>query len=215
MKKNFNLKLIWSVLICTSSLSILAQEIEKDDWKMVSNTDGISVYSRTKQNSPIEEIKINCTVKASMQSVASFLADVDAYSEWVYKCNSSSLLTKKKNNEFSYYITLDFPFPFVDRDLTIESRHWIDQNTGRYHSKSIAAKSEIIHDEEYVHIKEFESEWEITPIGNGELQVEYNSISNPGGDIPVFLVNMVIAKGPRETMKEFIRLVESAENLKF
>jgi hypothetical protein len=200
-------KWIWFALFSISTLIVYGQEI--DDWKLVNNGNGIEVYSRTAANSSIKEIRIACTVKASMESVTNFLSNVPLYSDWVYKCNKSSLIKKTSAGEFIYYITLDFPFPFADRDLTIESKHWIDQNTGIYHSQSYAFKALASQNEDYVHITEFASTWEITPIENGELLVEYKSISNPGGDIPVFLINMVIAKGPRETMKEFIRLIEN------
>lgn len=215
MKFYYPLKRLCLILFCQSAFNFYGQEVELNAWKQVGSENGIEVFTRTGENSAIKEIRISCIVNASLESVSNFLSDVASYSDWVYKCNSSRIIKRTSAGEFIYYITLDFPFPFVDRDLTIESKHWIDQNTGVYHSQSFAIKAQATQNEEYVHINEFESEWQITPLENSQLLVEYKSISNPGGDIPTFLVNMVISKGPKETMKEFIRLVESADNMKF
>ena len=45
-------------------------------------------------------------------------------------------------------------------------------------------------------------------MGNDNLQIEYKVLSNPGGDIPTWLVNLAITKGPTETMKQLIKMVE-------
>lgn len=184
------------------------QDIKKSSWNLVSEEDGIEVYTQTGENSDLKEIRIICTIKTSMEHITNFLSKVPLYTDWVYKCNSSLLLKQKSQSEFSYYITLDFPFPFDDRDLFIDSKHSIDPTTGVYHSSSVVSKNTALPNDEFVHISEFESRWEITPQKDGMLLVDYIALSNPGGDIPVWLVNLAITKGPKETMKSFIRMVE-------
>jgi hypothetical protein len=186
----------------------LGQVSEKSSWNLVNDEDGIEVFTRTSENSNVKEIRIICTVKTSMEQMTKFLSRVPLYTDWVYKCNSSLLLKQKSQSEFSYYITLDFPFPFDDRDLMVDSKHSLDPITGVYHSSSVVSKNTALPNDEFVHISEFESRWEITPQKQGMLLVDYTALSNPGGDIPVWLVNLAITKGPKETMKNFIRMVE-------
>ena len=186
----------------------LGQDSDKSSWNLVNEENGIEVFTRTSENSNVKEIRIMCTVKTSMENMINFLSQVPLYKDWAYKCNSSLLLKRASHSEFSYYITLDFPFPFDDRDLFVDSKHSIDPNTGVYHSYSVASKKSTNLNDGFVHISEFESTWEITPQKQGELLVDYKVISNPGGDIPLWLVNLAITKGPKETMKSFIRMVE-------
>jgi hypothetical protein len=40
------------------------------------------------------------------------------------------------------------------------------------------------------------------------MLIDYVALSDPGGDIPNWLVNFAISRGPAETMKRFIKLVE-------
>lgn len=208
MEKLRIIRLLFIALFSFCTSTSPAQVNENSSWKLVNDVDGIEVYTRTGENSNVKEIRIICTVKTSMEQMTNFLSRVPLYADWVYKCNSSLLLKQKSQSEFSYYITLDFPFPFDDRDLFIDSKHSIDPTTGVYHSSSVLGKTKGLPNDEFVHISEFESRWEITPQKQGELLVDYTAISNPGGDIPVWLVNLVITKGPKETMKNFIRMVE-------
>lgn len=186
----------------------LAQDSEELSWDLVNEEDGIEVFTRTNEISNLKEIRIICTVKTSMEQLTDFLSEVQLYKDWTYKCSSSELLNRTSKNEFSYYITLDFPFPFEDRDLIVDSKHSIDPSTGVYHSYSLASTSSTNLNDDFIRISEFESRWEITPQEQGVLLVDYTALSNPGGDIPVWLVNLAITKGPKESMKSFIEMVE-------
>lgn len=137
-----------------------------------------------------------------------FLSNASMYKEWVYKCDSSYQIEVLSPQDFRYYVTFDFPFPFDDRDLMVHSQHWIDSTDGVYHSISKAEKDTVLVSDGFVRINEFESTWDISPRPNGELFIDYKALSNPGGDIPTWLVNLFIAKGPLETMKRFRQSVE-------
>lgn len=180
----------------------------EEDWHFVNENDGISVYTRHNDLSPIKEIRITLTVESSIEDLTKLLADVPLYKDWVYKCDESFLLKYVSDEEFHYYITMDFPFPFWDRDLAVHSTHWIDEKTGAYQSYSKVSSDSSYTNDEYVHITEFESHWAITPLENGQLYIDYKALSNPGGDIPIWLVNMAITKGPLETMTRFAKQVE-------
>lgn len=196
------------LLFCFCATFINAQKVDNTNWDLVNSEDGIEVYTRTTESSSVKEIRILCLVKSSMETISNFLLDASLYSSWVYKCDSSRLIKKVNNNDFSYYITLDFPFPLDDRDLFVNSTNFIDPITGIYYARSIKDEPKSKQNDEYVHISEFESSWKINPLGNDNLQIEYKVLSNPGGDIPTWLVNLAITKGPTETMKQLIKMVE-------
>jgi hypothetical protein len=199
---------IFIILFCFCSTFVKAQEDEYINWELVNSEDEIEVYTRTTASSSVKQIRIVCLVKSSMETITNFMLKASLYSSWVYKCDSSRLIEKVNNNEFSYYITLDFPFPFDDRDLYVKSTNFIDPTTGIYYARSLKGEPESTQNDEYVHISEFESSWKISPLGNGNLQIEYKVLSNPGGEIPTWLVNLAITKGPTETMKQLIKMVE-------
>jgi len=141
-----------------------------------------------------------------MNQVETLLSNVPLYAQWVYKCDSSVRIKTVHSNDFYYYIRSGFPFPFSDRDLIVHSQQWVDTATGIYHSHSTASPDMITANPDVVRITVFESTWEISPMPDGQVQINYFAKSNPGGDIPVWLINMAIARGPYETMKKFAAL---------
>ena len=178
-----------------------------NDWKLVREDEGINVFSRIGETSSIKEIRITCSVKSSMEHLESFLSDVPKYADWVYKCDTSLLLKQISNTEIIYYITLNFPFPMTDRDLVIHSKHSID-SLGVYRSHSKASTEFPTEASDFIRISQFESTWEITPQSEGNLFIDYFAHSDPGGDIPAWLINMAIDQGPYNTMKQFIEQLE-------
>lgn len=203
-----NLNRFLILLFCFCSIAVSGQELDEPNWELVNSEDGIEVYTRTTASSSVKQIRIVCLVKSSMETITNFMLNASLYSSWVYKCDSSRLIKKVNNNEFSYYITINFPFPLDDRDLYVNSTNFIDPVTGIYYARSIKGEPESTQNNEYVHISEFESSWKISPLENGNLQIDYKVLSNPGGEIPTWLVNLAITKGPTETMKRLIYLVE-------
>ncbi|MDH5380212.1 MAG: START domain-containing protein [Cyclobacteriaceae bacterium] len=176
-------------------------------WDLIKHEEDIRVYTRNNTISEIKEIRITLTVKSTMDKIVDVLSDVPLYTDWVYKCSISNKIISKSKNEFYYYVVTDLPSPFDDRDLIVHSKHWIDQTTGIFHSKSMADNKLVKEKEDYVRITNFVSSWEVKPLGNDLFYIEYQAQSNPAGNIPVWLINMAIAKGPYETMTAFKKLV--------
>jgi len=53
-----------------------------------------------------------------------------------------------------------------------------------------------------VRVTVFDSKWIFTPLPDGKVNIEYTVKTDPGGNIPIFLTNMFIDKGPVATMKK-------------
>ena len=199
---------LWLVLLNLYSVFLLGQSFSNEvPWKLVSSEDGMEVFTQTSEDSPIKAVRISYNVKASLECVQNFLAEVPQYTDWVYKCVTATNIKSVSQNEFYYYIALDFPFPMSNRDIAIHSNHFID-SLGSYHSYSKAYVDSNYFDNNNVHINEFESNWNITTTGDDAVKIDYYAFSNPSGDIPVWLINLAIAEGPKQTMNKFKEIIE-------
>lgn len=188
-----------------------AQHGDDGSWDSVKKEGAIEVFTRNNSGSDLKEIRITLKVRSTVPRIVELLGNVPRYKEWVYKCSYSERLKTVHANEFYYYIVSDFPFPFSDRDLIVHSKQQIDPKTGAYTSHSVAGPSHLKGEQEgLVRIPLFESSWLITPISQDQVYIDYQAISSPGGDIPVWLVNLAITKGPSETMKRFVELIEAS-----
>ncbi|MBK9934136.1 MAG: hypothetical protein IPP61_20625 [Cytophagaceae bacterium] len=172
------------------------------NWRFIKESDGIKVYYREIPNKNINEVKIITYFDSNLSTIVEALRDVDAYPNWVYKAVSSKAIKRFNQNEMIYYNKLDFPWPLSDRDIAIHTKVIQNQLNKEVVSISYAEANAVPKLKNYVRIDEFTSKWVFKP--NGSLvQGEYVFRSNPGGNIPAWLVNLSLDEGPVKTIQNF------------
>ncbi len=197
------------VLVMTLSWSKgLSQtdKTKKTKWNLVKKDNNIKVYTRKQEHSKLKEIKMSIEYKMDINTFIEVLNDANRYTRWVYKCTESKILNQNNEDDFHYYVTSDLPFPASDRDLVVHCRQWKDDD-GVYYSRSVAEPNLIPSKKGYVRIQKYESNWVITPKSDGTIHVDYHSISDPGGSIPAWIVNLAVTTGPLKTMKKLEKVV--------
>lgn len=187
------------------------------DWKLSLSKGNINIYTRPNPDSGIKEVRITTEIKSTLTGLMTILGDVQGYTDWVYKCSASKRLKTISEQEFYYYTQTDMPFIIKDRDLVVHSKQWQDPN-GVVHSRSSAVPNFIPAIDNMVRVKYFESNWKITPYDDGTLTIDYTVKTDPGGNIPVWIINLAVTKGPLNTMEKLIENVQQekyqkAENL--
>lgn len=173
-----------------------------DSWKLVSKEGNIEVFTRKSAKSSFKEVRILAEFDVEMGAFIDALNDVPAYEDWIYKCKNPRLLKTLSENESYYYVQTELPFPMSDRDLVVHSRQWMGDDGESFHTHSVAAPDFIGEKNGMIRIQYYESHWDITENEYGRLLIEYKVITDPGGYLPAWLVNMVVTQGPVETMKE-------------
>lgn len=178
-----------------------------EDWHLKKLQNGISVYTRDSKNSKYKELKAVYEIKSSMSSVIALLNDADSYPLWVYRCGKSKILKKTSDQDLIRYQSIIAPWPVDNRDMVVEARSYQDEKTGIVYQKVSGIPDYIPSVPAHVRVKEFRALWTLTPLKNGLIQVDYELLVNPGGNIPAWVVNMAVVDGPYETsvkMKEWI-----------
>ena len=107
-------------------------------------------------------------------------------------------------DSYYYYTRSDLPFPLSDRDIVVRSRQWKDKD-GIYYSHSTLTRNMVNIKKGIVRIQEFDAHWKITQKENGILDIDYVVQTHPGGSLPTWAINLGIAKGPIETMKNLMK----------
>lgn len=201
---NFQKLILFFLLIsCINKLD--AQSIDSE-WALVNNIENIKVYTKKNKNDSFKEIRIIAELTGDVKSLLSKINNPDSYTDWVYKCTNGESLNRISQREFYYYIVSDFPFPTQDRDMVVLCKQWVDTD-GTIYSNSVAQPNFIPAKKGLVRIPKFESHWKITPNYNGKILIDYTAISDPGGSIPAWMVNLAITTGPLATMKKLIASV--------
>ena len=173
-----------------------------EKWTLKAQKGNIKIYTRTTPKSDIKEVRITTQIEGDIEDLLTLLDDVSSFKKWVYRCSKSDMLKEIAKGEYYYYNLTDFPFPFSDRDVVIHSKTWKVPNKNIYKTQSEAYQKEDLKAIQpgVVRIKTLEYTWTFTPLDNGMIDIDYEILSEPGGALPAWVVNMAISKGPMETM---------------
>ncbi len=196
------------LLLAAVSLALSSnaqKQTPEKEWVFKGQKDGIKVYYRQTQD--VHELKLATTVRASLPGLAQLFDDVPNYTKWSYRVVESRLVKRVSETEMYYYVRIDFPWPLSDRDLIMHSYLQQDPHTRTIVSASKAAPDMLPVKDGVVRIRKAHSKWVITPTTPGVLAVEYYLYSNPGGNLPDWLINMAIDMGPRESIKNMRTLL--------
>ncbi len=188
--------------------NFLAAQSTKDSWELKRDKGGIRVYVKESQTSKIKEMKFTTQIEASLNTIAAVLTYVEGYNDWVYSNKISRTIKKISDTEMYYYTELKFPWPFDNRDLILHSVVWQDPKTLAIHSKTNSVHWMEKENDGIVRITKADLYWKFTPLGRGQVKVDYHMISDPGGSIPAWMVNLVADQGPLQTMVKFKEMLE-------
>ncbi|MDH3652311.1 MAG: START domain-containing protein [Saprospiraceae bacterium] len=174
-------------------------------WKLIRKSDSIRVYTGSGEHR-YKAVRIEAVINVPLNEFVDFINDVAKYPLWVYKCSQSLTLETPAGASVKYWMVSDFPFPFKDRELTVVSEQAFDAD-GIYHSRSVAKPAFDGRDQNVV-ITKFESKWIVMPLGRERIKIDYEMMTEPGGNIPAWLYNLAVHKGPFYTMNHLKQILE-------
>ncbi|MBS1663846.1 MAG: lipid-binding protein [Bacteroidetes bacterium] len=174
----------------------------QDDWKLKTDKEGISIYTRTPSDSKFKAIRVVCDLDATLSQMVAVILDVNTGAEWVYSTKSSVLVKQVSPSEVVYYSEVSIPWPASNRDFIARLKAVQDTHTrvvtiyGPTEPGFLPVKKDI------VRVQKSEGKWVIYPLGKDRIRVDYTLKADPGGDLPAWLVNMFVTKGPYESFKK-------------
>lgn len=180
----------------------------QNDWELQKFEQGIAVYTRIAENSKFKELKSVAQYKASLSAMVALINDRPSYTKWVYRCGESEILKRISDTELMHHQTVVAPWPADNRDFVVNVKLTQDLKTKVITINSTCKPDYIPHKKNHVRITEFRAKWILTLLPGGYVNVEYQLLVNPGGNVPAWLVNMAVIDGPFETgvnMREWIK----------
>ena len=179
---------------CLTSLLLvlpLAAHAADNDWKEVSRTPILTIYTRDHEGSGVKEVRAVGTFPVPNWVVKNVLDDVDHYSQFMPHVVESKVISRSKGEVISYARVS--PPMIDDRDYTIRVRDesTVSDKTPVYktrwepaNDKGPAEKSGV------VRIKNNEGSWTLESIDNGEhTRGTYILWTDAGGHVPAFVLN--------------------------
>ncbi|MCD6063922.1 MAG: lipid-binding protein [Flavipsychrobacter sp.] len=191
-------------LICLSMTATAHQH----NWQLKKQEGDLKIYTGTAEVSKVKALKVEYKINASLKQLAAVLLDVAGQPAWVYSTKSSSLLQKLSDSEFVSYSEKVMPNPFSNRDLVTKVTMSQDPATKVLTINVTGLPKYIPEKDDLVRVPMAKAKWTVTPLSNTQLKVEYVAEAEPGGNIPSWVANLFLLKGPSESFKKLSAVVQ-------
>ena len=194
----------WNRLFLTGCILffISAKAGAQADWELMLDKENIRVFTKRMDNSPLKAVKTVCIINASLTELTGVLLDIKGTTDWVYATKKITLLQQLSLSELFYYSEVEIPWPVSNRDFIVHLKVSQDERTKIVTVDGYNKPDYLPAYKNIVRIRRSYSKWVITPLQNGQVKIEYVLEVDPGGNVPVWLINLFAAKGPFETFKK-------------
>ncbi len=202
--------LIAAILLCCVSFTVQKTHYNNDRWELKKDLDSIKVYVKTNNNHAINEVKAVAHFSSSLNGLVAFVKDIGIHEKYIERCKTAYIIRNVNDSELYYYQETEAPWPVSNRYAVIYYK--ISQSA----NKTVVIKSNNIlgllpPKTDLVEIPALKASWTFTPKGNGIVEGEYYLYVNPGGNIPVWLINLFLVDGPYNTLLKMKKLLAQSK----
>lgn len=203
--KRFSISVMFLILLNFQS-ALVAQQNQQ--WKQVTDDDGIQVYTIDVPNTDIVKAKAIAQIKAPLKKVQQELDDIDSRHEWVPFLKQSKLIIVKSNTARLEYSLFSAPWPASNRDFVYDLE-LVKETSHQLIYKMYSVKSELMPGtEKYIRGEIFESIYTLTKINENLTRVELSYHADPKGWLPNWIVNIIQRVFPYKILRNLRRRLE-------
>jgi len=199
-------RFVFSVALLGSFFAAQTSSAE-DVWSLAKDADGIKVYVRKVEGSPLREFRGEAQLNSTPDKVVAVLRDANAFRQWMPDVAASELLKATDTEQF-HYLDNKAPWPVSHRDGVY---HFTYSRTA---DGAVTVLVEALPDymplrEGKVRIPQANGQWRLVP-GTEGVSVTYQMHASPGGSIPNWLANQTVVDTPFGTLKALRSRLEEA-----
>jgi len=179
-----------------------------EGWVYEREKEGIKVFTKKSAWGKLRDSRAEMKVASTPEQMLAILTDFNNYQTWMPRCKKSRLLARPSENEYIVYTYLSVPWPLKDRDCVMRMRIDKDAKSGVITITQTSEPKYIKEENNVVRIQQMISTWKLIPSSQGTLVInEYGS--NPGGDLPDWIVNSQSVENPLSTFENLQQKVVS------
>ncbi len=197
----------WLAILTLSFSLFFASKLSSQNWEFIKEKDGIKIFTKKEATKKLKITKGVTEIKGSADKVFKLLEDVNSTEWWDENISKIKVLHYEKNKKAQYYLAYDMPWPFKDRDLTVDVISTFNKTTGEYKLLAVPSKDRFPENKDLVRIKDYRQEWTVRPLNN-RTYIELEFYIDPNENFPTWLLNMVLIDSPVNTIKSAKRVIE-------
>jgi hypothetical protein len=156
-------------------------------WELVRDQNGVKIYTLKAAGADLIQVKGIVRVRSTMGGLVKLMTDPATCDD--YGCYDAH--TIERVDDWLEYASfrLDLPFPFQTRELVFRGQIHQDPRTKEVLLVLAAAPDKAPPDNCCLRVMDMNNTWRFTPLGNGQIEIEYVQNMDEGGFIPDLLLN--------------------------
>ena len=190
------------------SFLIVIYKGHAQEWELKKDKKGVKVYTRESASSKIKEYKAVMLVKTSLDTALKILTDGDNLWKWNHRTPESKTVKIISDNEFVFWMNNNLPWPLKNRYHLSRIKVLRKENDTIIINISPETIYTIPEAENSIRIENFKGYWSLIPQGD-YVEITQQLYGDPGGNIPTWVINTVLASAPYNS---FLNLKELLEN---
>jgi hypothetical protein len=184
---------------------------KSNDWKLSGYEKCVKIYVRDGKNGGGKEVLGKTTIQTSLSALVFIVKDSENHYQWIYANKYAKLLKTINDFEWIYYNESKAPWPVSNRDLITHAKMKQDSITLEVTIDSQGVPNYIPVNEGIVRVRKLHSVWVFTPRQYGLVDVQFELEIDLGGNIPTWLVNTSIDKGPMHTLQNMALVLQQGK----
>lgn len=191
-------------------LPLIACAAAPQNWKLVSDRDGIQIFMAHSDESRIKTFRGVTTFELDdFYAPIALLDDAEYLPRWLYLIRDIHEVKRRSPIDRDYYVLTKLPWPVADRDAGLQFSVKQDPQTHEIQIYFTARDGIVKNDGKYVRIPEMFGYFNTLPIGGKKVRVTFEVRLDPGGYIPAFLANFILKDIPFVSLQRVRRIINT------
>ncbi len=189
--------------VCNLERSVIGGN---EGWEMVKDKKGVKVSLRKTPFSQVKSFKSKIVLDVDLATTVGFLWDEKNYVDWMLMCYKIEILDFISKSEQITYMINNPPWPVSKRDGAMRRKIYRDPADGSVYIEMCSMPAFIPERKKHVRVPLLVGYGQVRPISENKVEVTYEMLVNPGGWIPVWVINMQVVATPFFTLRNIQKL---------
>jgi hypothetical protein len=183
-------KILLSVGISLVILLFLAQLSWRfsgsNQWELIMEKNGIRVYSLKAPGSDLLQFKGIGRIHSTLPGIVAWMKDPEGCK--IQGCTESHEIERVGDQLQYNYFQYDYA-PFDKRDFVIRTQFYQNPDNKEILMNVAAVADRVPRKDGFYRVTNLNNKWRLTPLENGQVEIEVENNLDPGGFVPNVMVN--------------------------
>jgi len=196
-----------TLILFLSILSIAPLASGQTDCQLKKQKEDLKVYTCSSAESKLKVLKAEFIIEdTSFKELLEFLENINNCVTWQYNTIEAAAL-ENRDSALIYRTVIEAPWPVSNREMILELTSAFDSVKQELTIVSRSIDYEYPQTDDFVRVPFAFGKWQVVSV-QSSLRVVYTLRIDPGGSVPVWLINLSMAEGPYNSfskLKEKLR----------